>query len=230
MTDYLAASKILYEMQEAGRIQMEKEKPSVDDLLDRNIALMVNRIDMVITRKIEETEDVAHASFPCPSERATLLRTYSANVGEEQVAYASSNWTLVNFKSRKILKAKELNMKKYTMGRYRNPFGDKKFKVTEEEEKAMETVGSFKVGRNDMDDNGHLNNIRYLEQVEKHVPELSNGVFLKGIRLHFMKEALYDEELTIKRLQKEGAYYFRMYKPDGEANFECEIITSEAGL
>ena len=226
MANNISASKMLYELQEAGREQMEREKPSVDDLLDRNIALMVNRIDMVIRRAVEDTEDVTYLSNPCPSDRATLLRVYEAKVGEEQVAYASSIWTVVNFKSRKILKVKEINMKKYTMAKYRNPFGDRKFRITPEEEKIMEDVGSLKVGRDNMDDNGHMNNIKYLEHCEEHIPELQEGHFLKEIRLHFMKEALYDEELKIKRLQKEGAYYFRMYKPDGEANFECELIIS----
>ena len=226
MTEKLKASKILYEMQEAGRIQMDNEKPSVDDLLDKNIALMVNRIDMVIERACDEDEDITYISNPCPSERATLLRVYSAKAGDEQIAYASSIWTVVNFKSRRIMKVKEINMKKYTMARYRNPFGDRKFRITEEDEALMEDMGSFKVGRDYMDDNGHMNNIKYLEHVEECIPELKEGKFLKEIRLHFMKEALYDEELKIKRLQKEGAYYFRMYKPDGEANFECEIITS----
>ena len=40
MSEKIKASKILYELQEAGRIQMENDKPSVDDLLDRNLALM----------------------------------------------------------------------------------------------------------------------------------------------------------------------------------------------
>ena len=226
MSENISASKMLYELQEAGREQMEKEKPSVDDLLDRNIALMVNRIDMVMRRNVSEDEEVTYISNPCPSDRATLLRVYEAKVGDEQVAYASSIWTVVNFKSRKILKVKEINMKKYTMAKYRNPFGDRKFKITPEEEMAMEEVGTLKVGREYMDDNGHMNNIKYLEHVEEHIPELKKGAYLKEIRLHFMKEALYDEELKIKRLQKEGAYYFRMYKPDGEANFECEIFTS----
>lgn len=226
MSDLISASKILYELQEAGRKQMDKEKPSVDDLLDKNIALMVNRIDMVINRPVEETEEVSYFSNPCPSDRATLLRVYEAKVGDEQIAYASSIWTVVNFKSRKILKVKEINMKRYSMVKYRNPFGDRKFRITPEEEATMEEVGSLKVGRDYMDDNGHMNNIKYLEHVEEHVPELKEGHFLKEIRLHFMKEALYDEELKIKRLQKEGAYYFRMYKPDGEANFECELVIS----
>ena len=226
MSAYISASKMLYEMQEAAREQMDREKPSVDDLLDRNIALMVNRIDMVIRRGVREDEVVTYSSNPCPSDRATLLRVYEAKVGEEQVAYASSIWTVVNFKSRKILKVKEINMKKYSMVKYRNPFGDRKFRITPEEESSMEEVGSLKVGRDYMDDNGHMNNIKYLEHAEKFIPELGDGAYLKEVRLHFMKEALYDEELKIKRLQKEGAYYFCMYKPDGEANFECEIIPS----
>ncbi len=226
MAEKIRASKILYELQEAGRVQMENDKPSVDDLLDRNLALMVNRIDMVISREAYDDEEIVYTSNACPSERATLLRVYNAKVGDEQLAYASSIWSIVNFKTRRIVKAKELNMKNYKLLRYRNPFGDRKFRITEEEEKAMEEVCTFKVGREYMDDNGHMNNIKYLEHVEDCIPELKEGKFIKEIRLHFIKEALYDEELKIKRLRKEDAYYFRMYKPDGEANFECEIVIS----
>jgi len=226
MSETIKASKILYELQEAGRIQMENDKPSVDDLLDRNLALMVNRIDMVMYRAVSEDEEITYTSNACPSERATLLRVYNAKAGDEPVAYASSIWSLVNFKTRRIMKAKELNMKNFTLAKYRNPFGDRKFRITEEDERAMEDMGTFKVGREYMDDNGHMNNIKYLEHVEACIPELENGSFMKEIRLHFMKEALYDEELRIKRLHKEDAYYFRMYKPDGEANFECEIVIS----
>ena len=226
MADYIKASKILYELQEAGRIQMENDKPSVDDLLDRNLALMVNRIDMVISRAALDDEEISYSSNACPSERATLLRVYSAKVGEEQLAYASSIWSIVNFKTRRIMKAKELNMKNYKLLKYRNPFGDRKFRISPEDEAAMEDMGTFKVGREYMDDNGHMNNIKYLEHVEECIPELKDGKYLKEIRLHFMKEALYDEELKIKRLHKEDAYYFRMYKSDGEANFECEIVIS----
>ena len=226
MTEYLKASVILHELQEAGRIQMENDKPSVDDLLDRNIALMVNRIDLRINRAVEVTEDVTYTSNACPSDRASLLRVYEAKAGDEQVAFASSIWSLVNIRSRKILKAKELNMRNFTLAKYRNPFGDRKFKITEEDEEIMETVETFKVGREYMDDNGHMNNVKYLEHVEKWVPGLDDGKFMKEIRLHFMKEALYDEEITVKRLHKEGAWYFRMYKASGEANFECEVFTS----
>ena len=226
MSETIKASKILYEMQEAGRVQMENDKPSVDDLLDRNLALMVNRIDMVVNRAVSEDEEVSYSSNACPAERATLLRVYNASVGEEQIAYASSIWSIVNFKTRRIVKAKELNMKNYKLVKYRNPFGDRKFRISEEDEKMMEEMGTFKVGRDYMDDNGHMNNIKYLEHVEELVPELNDGKYLKEIRLHFMKEALYDEEIKIKRLHKESAYYFRFYKPDGEANFECEIFIS----
>ncbi|MBQ7703677.1 MAG: hypothetical protein IJT40_04800 [Firmicutes bacterium] len=226
MTEYLKASVILHELQEAGRIQMEHDRPSVDDLLDRNIALMVNRIDVKVERAVEAFEDVKYTSNACPSDRASLLRVYEAKVGDERVVFSSSIWSLVNIKSRKILKAKELNMKNYTLAKYRNPFGDRKFRITEEDEAAMEAVETFKVGREYMDDNGHMNNVKYLEHVEKWVPGLQDGKFMKEIRLHFMKEALYDEEITVKRLQREGAWYFVMYKASGEANFECEIVTS----
>ena len=187
MSEKLKASKILYELQEAGRLQMENDKPSVDDLLDRNLALMVNRIDMVISREVLDDEEISYTSNACPSERATLLRVYNAKAGEEQVAYASSIWSIVNFKTRRIMKAKELSMKNFTLAKYRNPFGDRKFRITEEDEKAMEDMGTFKVGREYMDDNGHMNNIKYLEHVEECLPELKEpGKYMKEIRLHFI--------------------------------------------
>ena len=62
MSENLKASRILHEMQEAGRIQMENDKPSVDDLLDRNLALMVNRIDMVVSRAASDDEEIAYSS------------------------------------------------------------------------------------------------------------------------------------------------------------------------
>ena len=95
MSENLKASRILHEMQEAGRIQMENDKPSVDDLLDRNLALMVNRIDMVVSRAASDDEEIAYSSNACPSERATLLRVYNAMAGEEQFAYASSIWSIL---------------------------------------------------------------------------------------------------------------------------------------
>ena len=49
-------------------------------------------------------------------------------------------------------------------------------KIVSLDEKAMEDMGTFKVGREYMDDNGHMNNIKYLEHVEACIPELESGM------------------------------------------------------
>lgn len=225
---YLKASKILYDMEEAARAQMEAERPSIDDLLEKNIALMVNRLDLMISRPIDELEDYRCTSWPSPSDRATLLRCYALNIGEDEVAYSSSNWSVVNFKARKIMKVKDIDMRKYTMGKYRNPFGDRKFKITADDEAAMTELGTVTVGRNDLDDNGHMNNVMYLRHVEDLLGKLSSGShYIAEARLHFIKEVFIDQELKIKHLERDGREYISMFNSDNASVFECELLLKE---
>lgn len=217
-------------MEEAARAQMEAERPSIDDLLEKNIALMVNRLDLAISRPVDELEDYKCVSWPCPSDRATLLRCYALMIGDEEVAYSSSNWSVVNFKSRRIMKVKDIDMRKYTMGKYRNPFGERKFKITVEDEAAMNELGTVTVGRNDLDDNGHMNNVMYLKHVEELIPEIASGSrYIAEARMHFIKEVFIDKELRVRHIGREGREYVSMLNPDNEVVFECELLLKDIG-
>lgn len=228
--NYIKASKILYDMEEAARAQMEADKPSIDDLLEKNIALMVNRLDLVISRPVDELEEYYCTSWPCPSDRATLLRCYALKVGEDEIAYSSSNWSVVNFKARRIMKVKDIDMRNYTMGKYRNPFGDRKFKITAGDESQMKELGTVKVGRNDLDDNGHMNNVMYLKHIEALLDKLSSGShYIAEARLHFIKEVFIDQELKIRHFEREGRDYISMLNADNAAVFECELLLKEIG-
>ncbi len=225
---YVKASQIIYCMEEAARAQMEAEKPSVDDLIEKNIALMVNRLDLVVSRPIDELEEYSCTAWPCPSDRATLLRCYSLKVGEEEVAYCSANWSVVNFKARRIMKVKELDMRKYTMGKYRNPFGNRKFRITAEDEALMKEIGTIKVGRNDLDDNGHMNNVMYIKHIEDLLDKLSSGkYYVAEARLHFIKEVFIDRELKLKHLERDGREYILMADSENSNVFECELLLKE---
>lgn len=226
--EYIKASKILYDMEEAARELMAEERPSIDDLIDKNIALMINRLELAIERPVSALEDAVYSSWACPSERATLLRCYECKVGDETVAFSASSWSVVNIKTRKIMRVRDVDTRKYTKGKYVNPFGSRKFKVTKEDEDKMNTVIEFTVGRDDLDDYGHMNNVRYLAHIEDSLAKLSDGThYIAGARLHFIKEALIDQEIALKHLSKDDREYFIMINPEGETIFECEISIKE---
>lgn len=222
---YLKASEIIRMMEDSGREQMEREHPSIDELLDDNIALMVNRLDLKVLKPIEDDANITSLTWPCPSEKATLYRNNSLKINGKYVAFSCSNWSLVNYKTRRILKIKEVDFSNYTFKKYYETFPNKKFSISNDDIEKMEDVGQKHIGPEDLDDNGHMNNVKYAEMFEELVPELIAGThYASCFRLHFQKEATYNEDLIIKRLQIEDAkYLFQSFKLDGEKNVECEI-------
>lgn len=228
---YLKASEIIRNMEDAARDQMEKEHPSVDELLDQNIALMVNRFDLKVLKPIEDDANMLSLTWPAPSDKATLYRNNSIKVNGKYAAFSCSLWSFVNFKTRRIIKVKEVDLSKWTFKKYYETFPGQKFQVTNEMLDDMDDVGQKHIDRDDLDDNGHMNNIKYAEMFEENVPELEAGThYISSFRLHFQKEATYNDDLLIKRMKTEdGKYLFQTFKLNGERNVECEIQVKPIG-
>ena len=106
--------------------------------------------------------------------RATFLRNYSLMRGSETVAFAATQWTLVDLASRKILKIDAVDFGNYWMGDYQELIHEK-FRIDKETLTAMQTVGQKEVRYSDLDYNGHMNNTYYLDVLCDYVPELAAG-------------------------------------------------------
>ena len=109
---------LLREMQECGSRQMADQKPSYDELMDKGQALMLSRLDMIIPKEVSLDEAIEVFTWPCPSVRATFLRNYLVRKKGETAAMISSQWTLVNSETRKIMKVDEVDFSNYTMDEY----------------------------------------------------------------------------------------------------------------
>ena len=224
----LRTSKILYDMEEAAREIMEREHPSIDELLDKNIALMVNRLELKVLRPVDEDEEAVYNSWACPSERATLLRCYDMKVGEDRTAVCGSAWSIVNIKSRKIMKVKDIDTRKYSKDKYIDPLDGRRVRVTQGDEAGMADLATVTVGRNDLDDYGHMNNVKYLEHIEENLPILMDGQhYISEASLHFVRECMIDWELKLRHLSRDGRELIAFYGPDGPEVFECELLISE---
>ena len=162
-------SGILQETQEAGRLQMEIQKPSYDDVLAEGKALMLSRLDLKIYERINFNEELTFSSWPCPGSRATLPRMYTVEKDGIIVAEAATQWALVDIASRRVLKAEEIDMSNYYMGEYHELFRDK-FKIPKDLE--LHEIKKVEVGYSNLDYNGHMNNTYYADILCDCVPEL----------------------------------------------------------
>lgn len=226
-------------MQEAASNQMEAQKPSYTDLLDAGQALMLARVDLAIPEQIGLKEALVSSSWPCPSMRATFLRNYSLMRGSETVAFAATQWTLVDLASRKILKIDAVDFGNYWMGDYQELIHEK-FRIDKETLTAMQTVGQKEVRYSDLDYNGHMNNTYYLDVLCDYVPELAAGTHrVSFVRVHYSKEAPLGDVLTILRsdaillreadaaqygVPADRKYIFRTIKANGEMNIQGELV------
>lgn len=220
---------LLRVMQECGSRQMADQRPSYDELLDKGQALMLSRLDMIIPREVSLDEEIEVRTWPCPSVRATFLRNYLVRKNGEIAAMISSQWTLVNSETRKIMKVDEVDFSNYTMDEYVDVMPGSKFKISREDAETLEAVGQKTVRLSDVDYNGHMNNTNYVDMLCDYIPELTAGTHrVTAMRIHFSKEASLGETIEIKRLRTpDDKYIFRTFRSDGDVNVEAEFTIEE---
>ena len=219
-------SGILQITQDAGKRQMDIDKPSYEELQDQGKALMLSRLDLKIYDRIYCDEPVTVLTCACGNSRATFPRMYYVEKDGKLMAEVTSQWALVDMETRKILKADEADFSNFYMGEYKELF-DRKFKIPKDA--GFETVGAHRVSYSNLDNNGHMNNTFYADVLCDHIPELEAGTHrVSGLRIHYSKEAPLGDVITILRTAaKDGAYMFRTVKENGETNIEAEISLTE---
>ena len=221
--DNMKADSVMKYMQEAATNQMTLEGLPYDTLLHRGIALLINRMDIEFYQPIKKFDELEFRSWPCREKGATLPRKYSVLKAGEEVAFAIGQWSMVDTSSMKIIRPSEVDFSMYTIEED-NKLTCERFKTPD----GLEHLADLRIGYNDVDCNGHLNNTNYLKMVQDYVPELEEGLHISSAKIHFSKEAPLGSSISLfgKRVIEEGHkfYYFKsLIKKDEIENTNCEI-------
>ena len=219
---YAKVSGILQVTQKAGSRQMERDRPTYDELRATGKAFMLSRLDMEISEPVRCDEVMTVSSWACESSKATFLRNYSMEKDGKRIVTVSSYWVLVDIESRKILKTDEADISNYYVGEFIELYKDK-LKLPRDLE--MEEVGKKEIQYTDLDYNGHMNNTYYMDVISNYIPELAAGTHrVKTVRLHYSKEAPFGDTIVIYRAKPEdGKYLFKTIRNDGQMNIACEV-------
>ncbi len=179
----------LWQLMQGGGIESDGAETVLYGSADAGQALMLARVDLAIPEQIGLKEALLSSSLALPSTRATFLRNYSLMRGSETVAFAATQWTLVDLASRKILKIDAVDFGNYWMGDYQELIHG--IRIDKETLTAMQTVGQKEVRYSDLDYNGHMNNTYYLDVLSDSRAGAGGGHAsrLSFVRVHYSKEA-----------------------------------------
>lgn len=213
--DKMKPDCVMKYMQEAATHQMTEEHLPYDTLLERGVALLINRMDIEFYEPIDKFSEVTFRSWPCREKGATLPRKYTVEKDGKELAFALGQWSMVDTKTMKIMRPSEVDFSSFTIEEG-NTLSCERFKVPE----GLEKVADIKIGYNDVDVNSHLNNTNYLKMVQDYIPELCEGRRMKSAKIHFSKEAPLGESLELFAKREGNVYYFKSLI--GE-NTNCEI-------
>ncbi|MCQ2551018.1 MAG: thioesterase [Clostridia bacterium] len=218
MHDNMKADFIQKYMQEAATEQMTKEGLPYDELLERGVALLINRMDIDFIKPIKKFDQIEIKSWPCEGRGATLPRKYEVYRGGELVAKALGQWSLVETSTMKIMRANAVDFSMFTVEEGDIPSCER-FKCPED----MQHVDTYEVRYNDCDINGHLNNTQYLRIAQDYIPELNQGKRIRQAKIHFSKEAPLGSVIEIYLKREDNTIYFKSHIGD-MTNCEMKLV------
>jgi acyl-ACP thioesterase len=180
-----------------------------------NISWVLTRLKVRMTRFPRWGETVSILTFPRGGRRIVAYRDFllSGTAGEE-LGRATSEWMLIDLASRKVVAIPDSVFA--AANTVREPvFGEESFaKLRWDCREMAGDALSFRARRGDIDLNGHVNNVHYVEWLMEGRPDAAGPCH--EIDIVFKSETLAGEEVRVESVETEpGVYFHRVYAPDG---------------
>ena len=204
-------------LQEAASINAEELSFSKTNFeaAGENISWVLTRLRVKMRRFPRWGEKVSILTFPRGGRRIVAYRDFVlSGEGGEELGFATSEWMLIDLATRKLVAIPEAvfaaanTVRKPVFGEESQP----KFRWDCRETSSDALI--FRARRGDIDLNGHVNNVHYIEW------------FLEGrsdsappcheIDVIFKSETLAGEEVRVESVEiADGEFVHRVYSPDG---------------
>lgn len=199
----LRLSRLFELLQEASIRHTEQLGMGREKTLDRGLLWVVTMQHCEIARMPVYDERVTLTSWPGTTMHVFFPRFYRlADAEDNTLVSASAMWMLVDEKSRKMVFPDEWDVviEGESTGReIRLPSGLARLPCTEE--------ASFTVPYSYVDLNGHMNNTRYFDLAEDHIPAAAEGKKLRSVSTEYTAEARFGDELKLRWGRDGGRYY-----------------------
>ena len=192
-----------------------------------NISWVLTRLKVRMSRFPRWGETVSVLTFPRGGRRIVAWRDFVLTGADGcELGRATSEWMLIDLASRKIVAIPESVFA--AANTVREPvFGDEpmeKLRWDCREETSGDAL-SFRARRGDIDLNGHVNNVHYVEWLMEGRPETAAPC--RAIDVVFKSETLAGEAVRVESVETEpGVFVHRIYAPDGRDHVVARTAAS----
>jgi acyl-ACP thioesterase len=207
---------LLYFFQEAATEHANEIGIGRDALLEKNVVWILAKMKVRILNELEVGDGYYVMTYPRAVKSRFCPRDYYLYDKEDQlVVIGSAIWSLMDWTTRKVVRATELDFG----GSFREdeafPEGFEKIRMDE-----LVHVMDYTVGPSDIDANEHTNNCRYADMISM----ASDISPIKEFVLQFSKETREGEKILLHRENVADGQVVAGKLSDGQTVFQAKII------
>ena len=216
-------------LQEAASLNAEAMSFSKSNFeaAGENISWVLTRLKVRMSRFPRWGETVSILTFPRGGRRIVAYRDFAlAGAEGEELGRATTEWMIIDLASRKLVAIPEGVFA--AANTVREPvFGTEPLaKLHRDCREAAADALVFRARRGDIDLNGHVNNVHYVEWLMEGRPDAAGPC--RELDIVFKSETLAGEEVRVESVETEpGVFVHRVYSPDGRDHV---IARTTAGI
>ena len=178
-----------------------------------NISWVLTRMRVKMVRYPRWEEKVTVLTYPRGVRRITAGRDFILRVGEETLGVATSEWMIIDLATRKIVPVPDF-VNSLSNDEREPALGEDPF--TRMRWSCRETAGEsiFRARRGDIDLNGHVNNVHYVEWLVETLPAASGPI--RDFEIAFKSETMAGDEVHADAVEVEpGVWAAHVAASDG---------------
>jgi len=215
-------------LQEAASLHAESLGFSKSDFAARgtNVSWVLTRLRVKMSRELRWKEVVSVETYPRAGRRITAERDFVLRVGDDTVGVATSEWMIIDLATRKVVavptfvSALANDVRPPVLGD--DPFSKVRWAC-------RETSGEtpFRARRGDIDLNGHVNNVHYVEWLVEVLPPTAAPI--GDFEIAFKSETLAGDEVRADAVEVEPSVWAaHVAAPDGRDHVVARLTRRPA--
>ena len=191
-----------------------------------NTTWVLTRLRVKMTRYPRWEEHVTVTTFPRGGRRITAQRDFILSVGGETLGVATSEWMIIDLASRKIA---AVPARVYQLANDEEPpvLGADAFSKLRWDCRETCAAETFRARRGDIDLNGHVNNVRYIEWVVESLP--ADAQRIVDFEIVFKSETFAGDEVRTEAVEVlPGVFAAHAAATDGRDHVVAKLTTAAA--
>jgi len=211
-------------LQEAASLHAERLGFSRTDFAAEgaNISWVLTRLRVSMRRFPRWEEPVSVVTFPRGGRRITAHRDFELRVGEELIGVATSEWMVIDLSTRKVVPVPE---RVYSLADTEHPsvLGEAAFSRLRWNCRGTPGAKSFTARRGDIDLNGHVNNVHYVEWLLETLPDGHKPI--ADFEIAFRSETLAGDAVRAEAAEVEpNVWAAHAGAPDGREHVVAKFV------